>query len=571
MTPGAVNDTAATDQNTAITIDVLRNDLPAGIPKTLSSLSGTTSALGAKITIVNGRVVYDPSGDPTIAELAAGQSATDTFSYSMTEPGGKSYTANVTVNLTGLNDKPVISGMVANQPTTDTSTINPFTTASVKDVDNGAQDGLTITLVDSSGNVTDADGKLSGNGLIQTGIGTYLLSATNQATLSNELQSLTFTPIAHQAAAGSKVTTTFDMVATDQFGATGAGAASVVTTESPAPPPPPQPSIIGFGITFITVPNTSFTGVSSSANDINNSGEIVGNYSLPKDSGINNDTSYGFTYNNGVFSTVVVPGAVDTAVNSVNSQGDVAGTFLPSGASDLPGAFDRLGFVVHNGVTTTIPIASAFSVAGINDGGQVAVTSFQSGADVAYIYNENTGNLAPVSISDASNGVLLSDINNSGLAVGQYFTSFVTGGAITDHGFIYNTNNGNLTEYDAPGSIDTRIFAINDKGDFVGFFLDTSNRSHGFDVIGGVFADLGSFVPADINNGDLMVGSAFNDMLASGGALTKGQIIDFSPNNLTGQVKAVNDQNVVVGSVETGAVTGVGVGSVPIFATPITV
>ena len=86
---GAVNDTGATDQNTPITINVLANDTPSSTPKVLKSLSGTHSAKGALISIVNGKVVYNPDGDPTLAALAVGETATDTFTYTMTEAGNK--------------------------------------------------------------------------------------------------------------------------------------------------------------------------------------------------------------------------------------------------------------------------------------------------------------------------------------------------------------------------------------------------------------------------------------------------------------------------------------------------
>jgi VCBS repeat-containing protein len=100
----------STNQNTSITIDVLKNDTPSGAPKILKSLSGTHSAKGALISIVNGKVVYNPDGDPTLAALAAGETTTDTFTYTMSEAGNKTFTATVTVTVTGLNDPPVISG-----------------------------------------------------------------------------------------------------------------------------------------------------------------------------------------------------------------------------------------------------------------------------------------------------------------------------------------------------------------------------------------------------------------------------------------------------------------------------
>src|SRR5215469_16502814 len=148
----AVNDTAATSQNKSITINVLANDGPPGTPKSLVSLSGassTTSNLGAKIRIVNGQVSYDPTSDPFFIALAAGQTAVDTFNYTMSEPGGKLYTATVSVTVSGLNDPPIING-VTDQKTTDTTPINVFSGVTVTDPDNGAQETMTINTFDSN-------------------------------------------------------------------------------------------------------------------------------------------------------------------------------------------------------------------------------------------------------------------------------------------------------------------------------------------------------------------------------------------------------------------------------------
>ena len=52
-------------------------------------------------------------------------------------------------------------------------------------------------------------------GVVSNGTVTYSLSATTAAALQAELQALTFTPTAHQAAAGSTVTTAFDLTISD--------------------------------------------------------------------------------------------------------------------------------------------------------------------------------------------------------------------------------------------------------------------------------------------------------------------------------------------------------------------
>ena len=135
------------------------------------------------------------------------------------------------MNATAVNDAPVIAGTVAGQTTSDTASIKPFATATVSDVDTGVQDSLTITLSNP------ANGTLSGMGLAAGATpGTYVLAAATPVVLTSELQALVFTPTAHQAAAGSTVTTTFTLTASQTAGGTTTtatdGKTAVVTTES---------------------------------------------------------------------------------------------------------------------------------------------------------------------------------------------------------------------------------------------------------------------------------------------------------------------------------------------------
>ena len=71
------------------------------------------------------------------------------------------------------------------------------------------------------------------------------------------------------------------------------------------------------------------------ANGINNAGVVTGYY-YDDSSG---DFS-GFTWNNGVFTTLNVPGALDTAITAINDRGDLAGYYV-----DANGNLD--GFVAY--------------------------------------------------------------------------------------------------------------------------------------------------------------------------------------------------------------------------------
>jgi VCBS repeat-containing protein len=99
--PTAVADTATTIEDASVSIAVLTNDtdVDTGDSKTLVSVSS------GRATINGGSITYDPG--TAYQSLGAGQSATDTFSYTMRDTGGLTSSANVTVTITGANDAPV--------------------------------------------------------------------------------------------------------------------------------------------------------------------------------------------------------------------------------------------------------------------------------------------------------------------------------------------------------------------------------------------------------------------------------------------------------------------------------
>ena len=92
---------------------------------------------------------------------------------------------------------------------------------------------------------------------------------------------------------------------------------------------------------------------------INNAGQVVGDF---------NDSSgtHGFINTGGTFTTLDVPGAVETDASGINNAGQVVGVF-----SDSRGVFH--GFINTGGTFTTldVPGAGETDAFGINDAGQV--------------------------------------------------------------------------------------------------------------------------------------------------------------------------------------------------------
>jgi uncharacterized repeat protein (TIGR03803 family) len=166
---------------------------------------------------------------PTAHQVAPGSTVTTTFGLTVVNENSLVSATNstATVIATAVNDSPTISGAVSGQTLLDNATDKPFAAVSITDPDLSVTDSLTITLRNSAGTVTDADGTLAGTGLTKTGIGTYVLAAASPATLTSELEALVFTPTAHQVNAGAIVTTGFTLVASQT-----AGGSTVTTTNT---------------------------------------------------------------------------------------------------------------------------------------------------------------------------------------------------------------------------------------------------------------------------------------------------------------------------------------------------
>src|SRR5438309_7775165 len=86
--PQATDDTAsASEDGGPVLINVLANDSdPDNDPLAISVAQ--TSAAGAVLAVVDGKVQYDPG--MLFQSLQAGETATDTFTYTITDPSGDS-------------------------------------------------------------------------------------------------------------------------------------------------------------------------------------------------------------------------------------------------------------------------------------------------------------------------------------------------------------------------------------------------------------------------------------------------------------------------------------------------
>ena len=118
--PDAVNDTASTNEDTAVSGNVLsganggKDTDPDGDSLVVTSTGTFTSTYGASVTLnANGAFTYDPRGSATLQALGSGQTKADSFGYSISDGNGGSDSATVNVNVAGLPEPSVGGGGTA--------------------------------------------------------------------------------------------------------------------------------------------------------------------------------------------------------------------------------------------------------------------------------------------------------------------------------------------------------------------------------------------------------------------------------------------------------------------------
>ena len=216
------DDDANVTVTATVTYDGTQGDL---LSNGLSTPAGTYTDTGTLAQVQS--VLQSLAFAPTPNQVPVGQTVTTGFTVAVSAAGQNTTTDTTTsVIATSVNDPPTITGAVTGQMTSGPAM--PFASAVITDPDIGAQETVVITLTDSNGTVTDADGTLSGFNLAQTGVGTYTLVAASPMAQTSYLDQIVFTPTASN---GGPVTTDFALTVTDDQGAT---ATDTTTSETVA-------------------------------------------------------------------------------------------------------------------------------------------------------------------------------------------------------------------------------------------------------------------------------------------------------------------------------------------------
>ncbi len=152
--PDAAADAASVGEDGVIAVAVLANDSDADASDVLSvNAIDTAGTLGLVSINANGTVTYATNG--AFNYLAAGETATDSFTYTVSDGHGGFDTATVTVSVTGANDNPVATndGVTAGEDTTLTLSA---ATLLANDDDADTSDTLSVVAVSGAVNGTVA-------------------------------------------------------------------------------------------------------------------------------------------------------------------------------------------------------------------------------------------------------------------------------------------------------------------------------------------------------------------------------------------------------------------------------
>ncbi|MEP4888278.1 MAG: VCBS domain-containing protein, partial [Alphaproteobacteria bacterium] len=170
--PTANDDSGATDEDTVLVV----SDVAAGLiandtdPDHLDVLTVTgfdaTSLFGATVTVnPDGTYSYDATSATFLQALAVGETALDSFTYTISDLAGETSTATVMIEVTGVNDAPVITagGDVAGTVDEDGVDAPTFVSGDLDstDVDNGATAAWSVA---GGGAGTYGDLSVDGNG-----------------------------------------------------------------------------------------------------------------------------------------------------------------------------------------------------------------------------------------------------------------------------------------------------------------------------------------------------------------------------------------------------------------------
>ncbi len=214
------------------------------------------------------------------------------------------------------------------------------------------------------------------------------------------------------------------------------------------------------------------------------------------DDGAGNSAGYGgFLYSGGTYTTILGPNGTGAVALGINNIGEIVGYYgeTVGGGFLRPYAFENAGFLYDGGSYTSLSYYDGYSIGGSVVDATNLLCGIKSGTKTGVDRREAphppkgsfpfSGGFS-TTINDLSsafsffnfigNTTVANGINNAGDIVGYFQDS---SGVV--HGFLYNgTTYTTLDDPYASGS--TEALGINNNGEIVGIFTDSSGRVDGF-------------------------------------------------------------------------------------------
>jgi probable HAF family extracellular repeat protein len=315
--------------------------------------------------------------------------------------------------------------------------------------------------------------------------------------------------------------------------------------------------------TTYTITGLGSLGLGSTPNGINATGEVTGKSSLstlvPTPSCVpyrnhkpvcTEHPYHAFVWSNGTMTDLGTLGSGNfSAGTAINSSGEVVGWTDTNADTGQEAA-------VWNGQKWTalgVPVGSVAT--GINDSGQV-VGSWSNVTTGSQPFLDSNGTITdlpePGFVATSNLGCQADAINNNAQIAGTCW------GWNSKLALIYADlvlwQNGKVTDLGTLGGERSTAAAINGNGQIVGYgtALGSGVATDGFLYSNGTMTDLGSFVPAAINDNGVMVGGPYID---SGGTVQNLNTLIPAGSPTIQDATAINDNGQIVASA-TGSTSG---------------